>query len=177
MRKPALLDYVQVGAAVSALIAFIVLVYQTHLLRRQTATLENTIKASTYQEIASNYIDINKSLATDPALAAAFDSFDSMLPSDFAVDIAVERRRKWLGFWLINHYENAHVQFAIGGLAAQQWDPIAQDCITHICRRPYLRSLFEQSRSVFSQSFADFIDKNLPPSNHDESGHEESMDS
>jgi hypothetical protein len=162
VKKPAVLDYLQVAAGFSSLIAFLVLIYQTYLLRLQTAVLGNSIRASTYQQIASAYIDINKELAKDSDLAAAFDSFDALFPDDFVVDVTLERRRRWLGFWLLNHYENAHSQFTIGGLSVQQWNAIAQDCIFHICNRPYLRHQFEESRLVFSEAFVSFVDAHMP---------------
>lgn len=160
INKSAIFDYAQLSASIASVIALIIVIYQTKLLRLQTANLDNSIKAATYQNIASNYIEINKVLATDPALGATFDSFDQAFgESPLELDLPTQRRKKWLAFWLINHYENAFTQYSIGGLATQQWEGVAADCVYHLCGRPYLKNLVEESRGVLSKPFIEFLDE------------------
>ena len=147
----------QVIAAFGSLGAMIFLLWQNMTLQRQTRELEHSIRSSTYQNIVTHYMDINKTLMSNEKLGAAFEQFDDSAPES---DEQQESRKKWLAFWLINHYENAYMQRQIDALPEELWKGIEADCLLQL-GRPYVARLWASSRDLFSEGFRVFIDDKL----------------
>lgn len=147
--KMGVVDWAQIAASLATAVALGFLVWQSVLMRRQTRALNQSIRSATYQSIASFYIDINKSLSTEPSIAAAFDSFGNAEPNE---DVAVERQRKWLAFWLLNLYENAYIQHEFGVLPTTVWSGIETDFIEQM-DKPYIAMMWSRSGHLFSEEF------------------------
>jgi hypothetical protein len=158
-----LLDTAQIFAAFASLGALIFLLWQNLLLQRQTKDLTQSIRGSTYQSIVSHYVDINKSLATNSDIAEAFESFDDINNN---IPQSKQRQREWLAWWLLNHYENAFMQYQLGALPEFMWKGIEVDCLTQI-DKPYISNLWSKSKELFSDDFKIFIEnyiaQNKPP--------------
>jgi hypothetical protein len=152
------LEFSQVLAAFASLGALLFLLWQNLQLRKQAQELTRSIRSSSYQNIVSLYTDINKSLMLNSELAEAFDSLDQKEPNN---DPRIERRRQWLSFWLLNHYENAYMQHRLAALPVEMWRGIEADCLYQL-ERPYVRNLWRESSHLFSKEFQGFITRAKP---------------
>jgi hypothetical protein len=152
-------DYAQILAAFGSLGTLIFLLWQNLLLQRQTRDLSQSIRSATYQNIVSHYVEINKALMTNVELASAFESFDNPEKNNARTK---ERQRRWLAFWLLNHYENAYVQHQNGGLTDSMWAGIMVDCLAQL-KRPYISNLWTESKHLFCDEFRQFMDSQNSP--------------
>ncbi len=141
-------------AAIASLGALFFLLWQNILLQKQSKELSHSIRSATYQNIVGLYMDINKLLAVDSNMADAYESFDDENKNE---DISFERKRMWLAWWLLNHYENAYMQYNIGALPDYMWKGISRDCISHI-KKGYILKLWEQSKDLYSDKFMQFVE-------------------
>lgn len=148
-----IVDKAQIAASFAGLMTILCLLWQNIVLTRQTRALQRSINSATYQQIVANYCDINKSLVTDDKLAVAFESFAK---EDDAGTPQQERRRRWLAFWLLNHYENAFMQYRLGVLPASLWAGIESDCLDQI-KKPLIAKLWGESTNLFSEEFRSFL--------------------
>lgn len=149
-------DYTQLITSLISFFTLLFLIWQSVLLRRQTASLEQNVRSQTYQDIVSNYCEINKSLVSDDKLAATFES----LGSSDTKSKEIERRKRWLTFWLLNHYENAYVQYKLGALPSAFWAGIESDCIEQI-QKPYVAKIWKDCKAMFSKEFMEFIESRV----------------
>ena len=152
--KESFRDIAEIIAAFASLGALLFLLWQNILLQRQTKELSQRVRSSTYQNIVNHYVDINKTLAIDSGIAEAYDSFGD---SKIIFSQEKERKREWLAWWLLNHYENAYMQFQLGVLPKYMWNGIENDCVSQI-KKPYISNLWESSKQLFSDEFRDFIE-------------------
>jgi len=151
-------DWAQIAASIATALALGFVVWQSILMQRQTKALDQSIKSATYQSVASFYVDINKSLATDTAISEAFDSYRD---AETHPDAADERRRYWLAFWLLNLYENAFIQFRYGVLAESLWKGIEMDCLEQL-KKPYIAQMWLQSKHLYSEEFRNYVTQIFP---------------
>ncbi len=153
--KKYILDIAQIIAAFASLGALLFLLWQNILLQRQSKELSQSVRSATYQNIVNHYVDINKTLAIDSGIADAYDSFENESKNSSPEK---ERKREWLAWWLLNHYENAYMQFQLGVLPKFMWNGIENDCLAQI-KKPYVSNLWGDSKQLFSEEFRGFIEK------------------
>ena len=147
-------DLGNIGELIGSVGVLVSLIYLAVQIRRNT----DMARTSTYQSVVSDFGTLTNTVAASPELAELLVRGQE----DFASLTAGEKARiSQLFFGCFHYFENMYYQHKNGYLDDDVWMGWKRLMLTYY-QRPGYRAWWQFRRSVFSDSFATFIESEQP---------------